>query len=165
MTVPWAATHRFDVLHPSDTIDTVVFVDGLGRVVQQKSDGALFTGATSPAANVMRVSGRVTFDDFGRVVAVHYPVTEPIGTPGRFNAAVDGVAPTRLEHDVLDRPISVTRPDGVASSRAFGFGADRGVVRASSSRGTLRRGRGTVGRMAALRVSHDLRKPSSFASA
>jgi hypothetical protein len=74
---------------------------------------------------VMVVSGRMSFDAFGRVVGEAYPVTEPLGTPGKFNPTQDGVAPTRTEYDVLDRPTKVTFPDNTSMTTAYGFGYDR----------------------------------------
>jgi RHS repeat-associated protein len=124
--VPWALSRHLDRFRSAtDPIDTVQFVDGLGRVVQTKADATIHTGASSAAADVMTVSGRVTLDHVGRPVEARYPVTEPLGTPGVFRAGADAVAPTRTEYDVLDRPTKVTLPDGTATATRYGFGPDR----------------------------------------
>src|SRR5262249_17527433 len=62
---------------------------------------------------------------FGRAVEQRYPLTEPLGTPGVYNPTVDGVDPTRVSYDVLDRPTRVTEPDSTVTATAYGFGADR----------------------------------------
>src|SRR5262249_47192865 len=101
------------------------FVDGLERVVQTKRTGTIHTGPDTPAQDVMIVSGRSTYDAFGRAVEQRYPLTEPLGTPGVYNPTVDGGDPTRVSYDVLDRPTRVTEPDSTVTATAYGFGADR----------------------------------------
>ena len=127
--VPWALTQHFDSYRsPTDTIDTVVFVDGLKRVIQTKKDATVHVGPDSAPQDVMIVSGRVTFDFVGRSAEQYYPVTEPVGTPGMFNPNYDSVQPTRMEYDVLDRTTKATIPDNTATTTAYGFGADRAGV-------------------------------------
>jgi RHS repeat-associated protein len=133
--VPWALTRHFDPFRdPSGvhTIDTVVFVDGLKRVLQTKKSATIFTGADTPADdNRMIVSGRVTFDFVGRAIQKFYPVDEASGSPGVFNTAPDpdGVPPTVTEYDVLNRPTKVTQPDPtLVVTTAYGFGPDRNNV-------------------------------------
>jgi len=124
--IPWAITHHADVFRgPGDTIDTVTFIDGLKRVIQTKKSAAIFTGANSAAQDVMQVSGHITFDPFGRTVAISYPITEPLGTAGVYNPTVDSVPPTTFVFDILDRNTSTTLPDGTTTTTAFGFGPDR----------------------------------------
>ncbi len=124
--VPWAITHHADVFRgPGATIDTVTFVDGLERVIQIKKTSTIFTGANSPPQDVMDVSGQVTFDFAGRVIATRYPTTEPLGTAGVYNTVADSVAPTQFTFDILDRPTSITLPDGTTTTTSYGFGPDR----------------------------------------
>ena len=108
-----------------DTIDTVLFTDGLKRVLQTKKDGTVQVGNDDDFADVMIVSGRVTFDFMGRTIEQRYPVTEPLGTPGVFNREVDTIEPTKTAYDVLDRTTKVTIPDQTSTSMAYGFGNDR----------------------------------------
>ncbi|HEX6682415.1 MAG TPA: SpvB/TcaC N-terminal domain-containing protein, partial [Candidatus Limnocylindrales bacterium] len=125
-TTPWAITRNLDPFRSAtDTIDTVTFIDGIGRALQAKKDATVHTGPDTAAANVMEVSGRVTYDFAGRKSEVRYPITEPLGTPGIFNPNVDSVAPTRMVYDVMDRATSVTLPDGTVTTSSFGFGPDR----------------------------------------
>jgi len=124
--VPWAMTRHLDKFRSAtDTIDTVQFVDGLGRTVQTKKDLTVHTGPSSTAADVMQVSGRLTFDHVGRLVESRYPTTEPLGTPGAFRSTPDGVQPTRTTFDILDRSTSVRLPDNTVTAFSYGFGPDR----------------------------------------
>jgi RHS repeat-associated protein len=129
---PWARTRHLDTFRaPLDTIDQVVFVDGLRRVLQTKRDGTVFTAPDTPAQDRVIVSGRVKFDLVGRAAEQYYPAPpEPLGAPGDFNHAYDGQPPTSTAFDVLDRPLTVTFPDGKSTATAYGFGLDRdGVTR------------------------------------
>jgi RHS repeat-associated protein len=127
--VPWARTRHLDPFRDmADPIDTVVFMDGEQRVLQTKKDGTVFTGPDSAAQDVMLVTGRVKFDFFGRAIEQFYPVTEPLGTPGVFNATFDAQAPARTEYDILDRETKQTFPDGTVELHAYGFGPDRAGV-------------------------------------
>jgi RHS repeat-associated protein len=123
---PWAITRHLDKFRSAtDTIDTVVFIDGLGRQIQTKKDMTVHAGAASAPNDLMTVSGTITYDAFGRQMTQRYPVTEPLDTPGTFNTSVDTVAPTRTSYDVLDRTLSVTYPDGTKTTTDYDFGADR----------------------------------------
>ncbi|MFE7033661.1 SpvB/TcaC N-terminal domain-containing protein [Streptomyces sp. NPDC057621] len=123
-TVPYAVTRHLDRDSlgkvKDDTIDTVTFVDGLGRVVQTKKD------AEVAGKDVMTVSGRTVLDVLGRAVKQYYPVTEPKGAANTaYNPAVDTVRPTTFTYDVTDRPLRTELPDGTVSSVEYGFGEDR----------------------------------------
>ncbi|HWN71507.1 MAG TPA: toxin TcdB middle/N-terminal domain-containing protein, partial [Haliangium sp.] len=88
--VPWALTRERHALGGAGaTIDTVVFTDGYGRIIQSKWHAAVHTDPRTPAASVMVVSGRVKVDHVGRAVEVFAPTTEPLGSASRFNPAYD----------------------------------------------------------------------------
>jgi RHS repeat-associated protein len=127
--VPHAVTRHVDRTATgvrADTLDTVLFTDGLKRVLQTKKDASVATTAGADPQPVMTVSGRTTFDFVGRLVEQFFPVTEPKGAANTtFNASFDTVAPTRLAFDVLDRPLRTELPDGTVSTLAYGFGPDR----------------------------------------
>lgn len=132
--VPYAVTRHVDRTATGvrdDTIDTVLFTDGLKRVLQTKKDASVAGLAGDDPQAVMTVSGRTVFDFAGRAVEQFYPVTEPKGAGNTaFNPAFDTVQPTRLTHDVLDRTVRTVLPDNTVSTMAFGFGDDRaGVTR------------------------------------
>ncbi|WP_105970589.1 SpvB/TcaC N-terminal domain-containing protein [Streptomyces geranii] len=122
--VPYAVTRHLDRDSDGkvkgDTIDTVTFTDGLGRVVQTKKD------AEVAGKDVMTVSGRTVYDALGRAVRQYYPVTEPKGDADTaYNPAVDTVRPTTVAYDILDRPLRTELPDGTVSTQRYGFGTDR----------------------------------------
>ncbi|OQW91035.1 MAG: hypothetical protein BWK78_05665, partial [Thiotrichaceae bacterium IS1] len=125
-TVPWALTQHIDTYRNlSDPLETVLFVDGLKRVLQTKKDGTVHQGGSGQSHEVLVVSGLVEYDFVGRSVKQYYPVTEPLGKPGVFNTQVDTVSPTMMVYDVLDRQLRTTLPDNTVTTTSYGFGADR----------------------------------------
>lgn len=127
--VPFARTAHVDVFRgATDPIETVLFTDGLKRVIQTKKDATVFQGKSSPAADVMVVSGCVAFDHMSRTFESHHPVTEPKSDTANqaFDRSCDGSAPpTTTTFDVLGRPLATTLPDGTATHVAYTIGADR----------------------------------------
>lgn len=128
---PWAWTKRLDHRYTdaNDPLETVRFIDGLKRVIQEKRDAAVLAESAQQPEDLKIVSGRVKFDHVGRIIEEYYPTTEPVGTPGAFNDTYDDVAPTQYAYDVLDRVVRETKPSGKLFEWAFGFGPGRdGVV-------------------------------------
>jgi RHS repeat-associated protein len=127
--VPYAVTRHVDRAAAGvreDTIDTVLFTDGVKRVLQTKKDASVAPSAGSDPQSVMTVSGRTTVDFVGRAIEQFFPVTEPKGAGDTtFNTSHDTVRPTRLSYDVLDRVVRTVLPDDTVSTVAFGFGPDR----------------------------------------
>src|SRR5262249_50981741 len=106
--VPFARTEHIDVYrNVADPIETILFTDGLQRVLQTKQDATLFQGKTSPAVDIMTVSGCVAFDHLGRSFESFYPTTEPKGSGNlSFHTVCDPKAPpARIAFDVLGRPL------------------------------------------------------------
>ena len=103
--VPWSLTRHLDTYRdPPIPIDAVRFVDGLRRVVQEKSDATLFTGATAAATDAMRFRGASSSMPWGGSPTASTPRPSPRGTPGVFKPASTRSSPTRTTFDVLDRP-------------------------------------------------------------
>ncbi len=123
--IPWAQTQHFDPEHPENPIETAIFIDGLGRVLQTKKDGAIFKAKDTEDTEVMLVSGLVEYDAFGRSISSKYPVTENKGSIGKFNTDVDDIAATLVEYDVLGREVKIILPDGAETKTKYGFGNDR----------------------------------------
>jgi len=131
--VPYAITRHVDKdaegnPKSSETIDTILFTDGLKRVIQTKKDATVLEGNANAAQDKMIVSGQVTFDTFGRTVAQRYPTTEPKAADvvnGVFNPVADTVAPTTMDYDVLDRNTRTVIPDGSVTRIEYRFGAGR----------------------------------------
>ncbi|RKZ73861.1 MAG: sugar-binding protein, partial [Candidatus Parabeggiatoa sp. nov. 1] len=123
---PWALTQHIDVYRDvNDPIATVLFTDGLKRVLQTKKDATIHSGLETAAQEMMTVSGHITFDFIGRGIAQYYPITEALGSQGVFNPGVNSVQPTVTTYDVLDRNIRTTIPDNTSTEMAYGFGLDR----------------------------------------
>jgi len=130
--VPYAITRHVDKdaegRPKPDTIDTILFTDGLKRVIQTKKDATVLEGNASTAQDKMIVSGQVSFDAFGRTVEQRYPTTEAKGSDaenGVLNTIPDTGPATRIEHDVLNRITKTTIPDGTFTTMTYGFGPDR----------------------------------------
>ncbi len=142
--IPWALTRHYDPSDPQNKLETEIYVDGLGRVLQTKKDAAIFQGEGKADTEVMIVSGRVEFDAFGRTVSALYPVTEAKDdTPGGFNTTKDEVKPTLTGYDVLNRTTKVTLPDGAITETLYGFGSDRDGVQQFSTKTTDANGKQT----------------------
>ncbi len=123
--VPWAQTLHYDPAHPGNDLETVTFMDGLGRVLQTKKDGALFQGQGKNDQEQLIVSGRMLFDGLGRQASAYYPVVEGKGADSIFNKTFDKIQPTLTTYDVLNRMLSVTLPDGSVTQTVYSFGSDR----------------------------------------
>ena len=124
--VPWALTKHHDPVDPQNKLQTAIFVDGLGRILQTKKDAAIFTSEGKADTEVMSVSGRVYFDALGRSIKAFYPVTASAASPGAFVYDADAEAkPTLTTYDVLNRSIAVTLPDLATTTTEYGFGNDR----------------------------------------
>lgn len=121
--VPWAAAHYFDATDKAATIDTVTFVDGLGRQVETKRDATVYDEQSGTAVDRMVVDDQVAFDPFGRVVQEFYARTEPLGTPGQFNDSYDTQHVIETGYDALDRETTRSEPGGRTTHRSYGFDA------------------------------------------
>jgi RHS repeat-associated protein len=107
-----ATTNNKALPGDSDTLDTVLCVDGLGRVVQTRKEAEV-NGAPGMVA-----SGKVVYDSLGRVVAQGQPVFR-----GYANGYLDVPLKneTTFTYDVLDRTTNVTLPDDTTTSTSYGF--------------------------------------------
>jgi RHS repeat-associated protein len=109
--VPWARTRHKDFQSStSDTIDTVAFIDGLGRTIQIKKEAEVLqpNGTTLTGYSV---SGLRVFDARGRVLAQHQPFFDS-ATPLTSMAPAPQRNPTVYSYDGLGRTRFVTLPDG-----------------------------------------------------
>ncbi|HIE02842.1 MAG TPA: RHS repeat-associated core domain-containing protein [Thiotrichaceae bacterium] len=124
--IPFALTQHIDVYrNVNDPIETVLFTDGLKRVLQTKKDATIHTSIDTEPQEVMVVSGHVKFDFVGRTIEQYYPIKESLGHQGVFNISVDSVHPTVTVYDVMGRKISTTMPDNTSSFTVYDFGLDR----------------------------------------
>ncbi|MDP9121775.1 MAG: hypothetical protein M3O15_10490, partial [Acidobacteriota bacterium] len=137
---PSAVVHHKDVTRPVP-IDTVVFVDGIGRTIETKESAELDLGSGTSTAVGMQVSGLVGFDVLGRVASQGQPVFD--SGPTRAFVAVAAKNPTLFAYDVLDRKVQATYPHGAVTRMSYGFASLDGVQRLAHTR-TDPNGRATV---------------------
>jgi RHS repeat-associated protein len=102
----WALTKNKDASHATDTIDTVVLVDGLGRVRQVKKDATVGTDGRI-------LSGRVTFDQVGRAYQEGFPTFEQASNSAQTAYVQWPNMPFARtnSYDVLDRVRAIQTPD------------------------------------------------------
>ena len=105
------SAHDFRFAEATSTTDENALVisnsyDNFGRL----KDASVSPQAGTAPTHVMTVSGRVIFDAFGRTIQQYYPITEPTGQQGVFNAVFDASTPlpTATTYDILDRVTKVT---------------------------------------------------------
>lgn len=124
--VPYATSANMDVFrNVADPIETVTFVDGLGRAIQTKKDGTLHRGDDAAAQDAVIVSGRTHLDPWGRVIARWFPSEEPKSTTLNlaFTRPVDTSAPpARTTYDLLDRELQVVMPDDARTLKTYTLG-------------------------------------------
>lgn len=123
-----ATAHHSDEFNPGNTIDTVTFVDGVGRVTQQKQETSVFQGVGQPELNGFYVSGALEFDALGRVVDEALPTFEPMGSATTFKPRPPAQPSTRNRYDKLDRLRHQTLPDSRVTTTEYRFVADMGIT-------------------------------------
>jgi RHS repeat-associated protein len=101
---PYAITKNLDLARGINTIDVITFIDGLGRVIQTKKDAAI------NGADAKIVSGRIFYDNGGRIKKQYYPSPDT-GTYTDFQVSNDPTSPTIFDYDNFDRQATVTYPD------------------------------------------------------
>ncbi len=123
----WAVADHTDVVRPSDPIQTVAFVDGIGRTVQRKSDASV--AGRAGASRV--VEGAVDYDALGREANKYYPLVEAgsAATLTTYNSLTSSsptadtnvpvTKPTVRTFDALDRLRTTTLPDGTTESTDY----------------------------------------------
>jgi hypothetical protein len=72
--VPWALTRNKGFWQEDETLDTLLYIDGLKRVVQTKMEAEVLQGDEKVYG--LSVSGKVEFDALGRTVAQGQPLFE-----------------------------------------------------------------------------------------
>jgi hypothetical protein len=129
----WARTQHFDVdasgQAKGDPIETLLFIDGMKRVLQTKKDASVSAAPGSAPDPMMIVSGRVILDGLGRRIEQYYPTAEPKATNEAFNRAFDTVQPTTMSYDVLDRTLRTDLPDGGYTEQAYDIAPVEGINR------------------------------------
>ena len=120
--VAWARTKNKLPREEGDTrgtVDTVVLMDGLGRVIQTKKTAEIATSNTTKGLG-WSITGHQIFDAMGRVEFQGQ-------TFGQFSQRPEYVAgaprnPTRFFYDVLGRMIETVEPSNAITRVRYGFG-------------------------------------------
>ena len=130
----YAVTRHKDVQHAGDPIDTVTFIDGLGRVIQTKKDlDCDAAGTQTPQEPLcggvpglrtgMVVSGQVLFDGRGRVRAQGQPTFSTFPTTSLV--AVQMLNPSLTSYDPIGRSLLMNTPDntpeGIQTNTVYGI--------------------------------------------
>ena len=113
----YAVTSHYDIKHPNNPIQTILYCDGLGRLLQTKKDAEI------EGVEQHIVSGKVVYDCFGRTVAQYYPVVEPLENVVYNPDSVLSTL-TATTYDILDRPVKVKLPTNDSTRTSYGFGTD-----------------------------------------
>ncbi|MBO9524411.1 MAG: hypothetical protein J7518_22970 [Nocardioidaceae bacterium] len=129
----YAMAHHVDRFHPGDTIDTVAFVDGVGRTTQQKRESSLFTAVGQPTQDRFTVSGAVEYDVLGREVKQWYPISGALADAATYDPRTSEVAPTVRTYDVRDRVLTEKAPNQAVTSTAYGFAEIGGLHLATTT--------------------------------
>jgi len=117
----WAFTrNRLEEQGGDGRLDTVVFVDGLQRIIQTKKDAQVEGGTIG-----MSVTGQLTFDAMGRVAQKGQTTFDT----GSKTAYVRGrpVRPTTDTYDLLGRVVHTVGADGSTTTVAYDFGTAEGT--------------------------------------
>jgi RHS repeat-associated protein len=120
--VAWARTKNRLPREEGDTrgtVDTVVLMDGLGRVIQTKKTAEIATSATTKGLG-WSITGHQVFDAMGRVELQGQ-------TFGLFSQRPEYSAgsprnPTRFIYDPLGRMIETLEPNNAITRVSYGFG-------------------------------------------
>lgn len=149
--IPYAITYHTDELNEGNKFRTLTFIDGLERPIQTKKDITVWEkgkGETNENEHEkLQVSGRVFFDDFGRVIKTYYPTVEEFKIDDKekkkeedgieikkakpkviplmnqkFIVTHDTEPPVMQKYDVLDRVVKTTLQDKAYSETKFIIG-------------------------------------------
>ncbi len=133
-----AVTHNKVHFDPANdrTIATVIITDGLRRVLQTKADGEVYDPESDRSTIGMSVSGRVEYDEVGRVRAEHQPAFEP-GTDYTWTGRSPERRPTIREYDILGRVVRRTLPDTSTTTTAYRIEGGRDVVVSTDPEGRV----------------------------
>lgn len=160
----WASIgHKDTARNPADVapdlhdyVQTFTFIDGLDRVIQTKKDLEKDFGDRTEVG--FTVSGRITFDERGRLKSQGQPIFSQASGSTLVDVAVESPAAsersTRWTYDVLSRVTKLTTPADVEDvaqefvevSTAYDFGPDQNGVPRFRTTITDQSGRQTVQR-------------------
>ena len=112
--ISYALTFHYDQQHPTDPIQTIIFCDGVGRLLQTKKDAEV-----EGVAKLLN-SGRVEYDCFGRTVKQYHPFASNFNDLA-YNNYFDAATLTTTTYDILDRPVKMKLPTNDSTITTYGF--------------------------------------------
>jgi RHS repeat-associated protein len=105
-----------------NTLDTVIYADGMKRVLQTKKE------ADVEGRYGMVASGLITYDELGRTIEQGQPIFQSAGDLYGYLPLATAKNPTKTAYDTLDRTIRLETPDSQAAggyaqtTTTYGFG-------------------------------------------
>ncbi|WP_396156858.1 SpvB/TcaC N-terminal domain-containing protein [Flavobacterium sp.] len=124
---PFAITNHFDVQHSDNDIQTVTFIDGLGRPIQVKKDIQLNVGSPQEPNYIesMSISGKAWFDDFGRTIKQFHPYFEDKNCEQNYVVnEYESPFDSETVYDELDRPVKTLDPEDNSSTMEYSIETD-----------------------------------------
>ncbi len=120
--VPWAVTKNR--APDARTLETVVLMDGIGRVIQTKKTAEVWSESGETTKVGWAVTGRQRFDAMGRVAEQGQTFYD--GGPATAFLPGAPLNPTRLAFDALGRTVTTTEPNDATTRFTYGFGTPAG---------------------------------------
>ncbi|MEO0731823.1 MAG: SpvB/TcaC N-terminal domain-containing protein, partial [Bacteroidota bacterium] len=111
VTPAYATTERYDPEYDTALVSHV-FLDGMGRTIQEQHQSVV------EGTERLVSSGAIRHDAFGRPTEEGYPQTTSGGAV-RLHPAPAAAPTAKTVYDVLDRPVSITLPDGATTTFAY----------------------------------------------
>ncbi|MES0491896.1 MAG: RHS repeat-associated core domain-containing protein, partial [Leptospirales bacterium] len=111
-----AVTKNREDYETTRTLDTVIFIDSLRRVIQTKKESEV--NQNGQAVLGYTTTGRVEFDEMGRVTRQGQPVFEP-GVAVNYLATIPMKNPAIMTYDDMGRTIKVQTPDGSITQTGY----------------------------------------------
>jgi len=118
----YAVARHYDAFNPGDTIDTVTFVDGIGRTTQTKRDASIFDAPGQPAETSRIVSGATNFDALGRPVKQYNPTVDTQVQQTDYEDLEPAGPLTTTAYDLYDMPTEIVEPGNRETTIAYGYG-------------------------------------------
>ena len=127
--MPVAVTNHFDQQHVGNDIQTITFIDGLGRPIQVKKDIEYNAGTAKQPylTEAMSVSGKEEYDFFGRAIRQYHPYFEGKDCSNmQINESDTSFVslPSETVLDELDRTIQTLDPEGHIATNEYSLDTD-----------------------------------------
>ncbi|MBK8642563.1 MAG: RHS repeat-associated core domain-containing protein [Saprospiraceae bacterium] len=112
----FATTDHYDVQNPSNDLQTLTIVNGLGHPVQIKKDIVKYDNGTFDEG--VSISGIVTKDKFGRAIKQYHPKFAT-SMSNDFDSSPSAIVTSETTHDEVDRPLTVKDADNTVSTLSY----------------------------------------------